>query len=439
MPQDGRNLCGPDAVNWSAVPADLSLRGRRAVTALVAALAGTIAAPSSADATRVLTWNIAGSPTNGRAKAALPFDPAAIATVVGRTQPDVVGLQEVCGWQATALAGALGYTAWHVPAIAGFTDDRPGAGGTCDYGNALLVKPPLTLDSQLVTPLVDPGRCKADARVKVQAKLPECRVLQTAVVNPGAVQVANVHVGIDATAPAQLRRLVGRAAALPAPAVLLGDDNTPPDRAGLGPRLAARAYLDAAGALPGLRCADTSGCAPTFPSGEPFGPPTLRADYIWHRGTRARPGAGRVDTTAGGVPASDHFALLADLRAVAGPAGGVAVRPRTLRNLRQFGLVVTVGTTGPAAVSVTLTATPATARVLGLRGRPILATAAAQRGTASGHVRLTLRPPHSAARALAGAASGRFLLATTLTSADGRRTRLPTRTITLYGVRQTTR
>ncbi|WP_354698783.1 hypothetical protein DSM112329_04480 [Paraconexibacter sp. AEG42_29] len=419
------------------MPVAFPSRGRRAVATLVALLAGSFAAPAAASAAvRVVSWNIAGSPTNARVKAGLPFDPAAVATVIRRTRPDVVGLQEVCGWQATALAGTLGYAVWHVSAITGFADDRPGAAGRCDYGNALLVRPPLTLDERVVTPLVDPGSCKADARTVAQARLPECRVLQTGVLNPGGVHVANVHVGVDATAPAQLRRLVRRAAELTVPAVLLGDDNVQPDRAGLAPRLAARGFLDAAGALPGLPCGDTSGCAPTFPSGGAFGAPLLRADYVWHSGTRARRGAGRVDTTAAGVPASDHLALFADLRPVVGPSGGLAVTPRILRNLRQFGLPVTVGTAGAAAVTVTLAATPKTVRTLGLsRGTPVLATATAGR-TSAGHVRLALKPPPAAARALARARDpGRFTLSTTLTDVEGRRTRLPTRTITLHAVR----
>jgi endonuclease/exonuclease/phosphatase family metal-dependent hydrolase len=415
----------------SRTPAPRRRRLRARVTlAALTALAGTASAlPAPAHAVRVMTWNVAGSPTNARVKAQLPFDVTKVEAVIRRADPDVVGLQEVCGWQAAAIGAALGYSVWPTPAIVGFADPRPGSGGVCDYGIALLARPPMTLDEPVAALLTDAGACKADARVPVPPGTPECRILQTATLNPGGVRVANTHVGVDATAPAQLRRFTTRAAQLAPPAVLLGDDNTQPQIRGLGPRLAAAGYLDAAGALPGLPCVDTVGCAPTFPAGGAFGAPALRADYVWHRGTRARPGAGRVDTTAGGVPASDHLALAADLRPVAGPSGGLAVSPRALRNLRQFGLAVTVGLDGPATVTTQVSASPQTVERLRLAsGRLGSATAQA---TAPGALRLAVKPPRAAAAALRRAVVARLAVAVTLTGADGRRTRLPTRTITL--------
>jgi endonuclease/exonuclease/phosphatase family metal-dependent hydrolase len=404
-------------------------RSRRVVPVLAAAVL--LGLPSGAGATRAMTWNIAGGPNNARAEAKLPFELRSVEAVIARNAPDVVGLQEVCSWQAAALGADLGYSVWHEAAIVGFTDPRDGSGGTCDYGNALLARPPLTLDERVAAPLVDPAACKSDAR---QGRAPECRVWQSAVLNPGTVRVANTHVGVDATQRDQLTRVVANATAMAPPAVLLGDDNVQPQVADLAPRLAATGYLDAGGALPGLLCADVVGCGQSFPSGGAFGPPKLRADYVWHRGTRAHVGrgSGRVDITVDGVPASDHLALLGDLRPLrpAAPAAGLTIRSRALRHLRQFGLPVTVGvdgTPGTTVVAVTLTASPATTRRLRLR-RPLLAQAAAE-GATPGAIRLTLRPDRRFARALRRARTARLAVAVTLTAADGSRTRLPTRTI----------
>lgn len=402
---------------------------RRVLVPLVIAVA-LLCAPAGAQATRALTWNIAGGPNNARTTAGIPFDKAAIEAVIRRADPDVAGLQEVCGWQAAALGADLGYSVWHVPAITGFTDPRPGANGTCDYGIALLAKPPLALDARSTAGLLGTTPCKADAQTTGR---PECRVVQSAVLDGGAVpvHVANTHIGVDATARAQRTRLATGAAALPAPAVLLGDDNVGPDAPELGPRLAAAGFLDAAGALPGLPCIDAVGCALSFPSGGAFGMPSSRADYVWYRGARARTAtSGRADTAVDGVPASDHLALVGDLAPdAARPSGGVSIKPRALRNLRQYGLRVSVGTVAPAAVSVTLSASTATARRWRLADPVIASAAAPAPGT------LTLKPGPALARTLRRATSARLVVAVTLTDAGGARTRLPTRTIIL---RQTT-
>lgn len=405
----------------------LPCRSRRLVPVLAAAVL--LGLPAGAGATRAMTWNIAGGPNNARAEAKLPFELRSVEAVITRNAPDVVGLQEVCSWQAAALGADLGYTVWHEAAIVGFADPRPGSGGICDYGNALLARPPLTLDERIADPLVDPAICKHDAR---QHRAPECRVWQSAVLNPGGVRVTNTHVGVDGSQPAQLARVVANATALAPPAVLLGDDNVQPQVAALAPRLAASGYLDAGGAVPGLPCADVLGCGQSFPSGGAFGPPKLRADYVWHRGMRARPGAGRVDVSVAGAPASDHLAVFGDLRPLdpAAPAGGLAVGRRALRNLRQLGLPVTVGldrVPGPTTLAVTLRASPATKLRLRLPGALLGAATTSLAGP--GPVRLTLRPDKAVARALRRAASARLSVAVALTGPDGRRTRLPTRTI----------
>jgi endonuclease/exonuclease/phosphatase family metal-dependent hydrolase len=289
----------------------------RLVAATVAALAlGT----TPAQAVRAMSWNIAGSPVNSRAQFGVPFSLHDVEVVIARQHPDVLALQEVCSWQAARIARDLDYTAWHEITIAGFTDPRPGAGGRCDYGNALLVRPPAVLAGQTRTDLLPPDRCKSLA---TQHGIAECRVLMSATL--GFVGVANTHIGLDPTQSAQLATLRRLAASLPPPALVMGDFNVQDQDPRLGARMAALGFLDAGGAVGGLRCDQVAGCRPTFPSGGAFGAPNVKGDDLFVRGLRLGGRHGPVPVMVDGRPASDHLALVADVEPPAGPTGAFGV------------------------------------------------------------------------------------------------------------------
>jgi endonuclease/exonuclease/phosphatase family metal-dependent hydrolase len=275
-----------------------------------------IVAATPADAVRFMSWNIAGSPVNSRAQFGIPFSLRDVEAVIARQHPDVLALQEACAWQVTAIAQDLGYVAWHETTVSGFTDRRPGVGGPCDYGNALLVRPPLTLAGQSRVDLLDPERCKSDA---TQHGIAECRVLMVATV--GFLGVTNTHIGLDPKQSSQLATVVRVAASLPPAAIVMGDLNVQDSDRRLGPRMAALGYVDAGGAVGGLRCDQVGGCRPTFPSGGAFGKPDVKGDDLFVRGLRLSGRHGPVSVMVGGRPASDHLALVADVGPAAGPTG----------------------------------------------------------------------------------------------------------------------
>ena len=111
-----------------------------ALGAALFAAPATAAAQTPAPVVRVMTWNIAGSPYNARPAAGLPFALGEVEAVIARNAPAVVALQETCAWQVSALARDLGLQAWQETTVARFADKRPGAGGACDYGDALLAR-----------------------------------------------------------------------------------------------------------------------------------------------------------------------------------------------------------------------------------------------------------------------------------------------------------
>jgi endonuclease/exonuclease/phosphatase family metal-dependent hydrolase len=252
-----------------------------------------------------MTWNIRGGPT-ARADAP-PLRLDAVRAVIDRYSPDVLALQEVCSWQATALASSLGY-AWHETAIAAFADPRTGAGGRCDYGVALLSKTPIPLPGRYRTDLLTPAEgCKDDAS---QGRgHPECRVDMGALIVPLPglpVRAASAHVG-TAREPylpgldqaLELDRLVGDAERNEPVALMMGDYNVLPDDPRMAPRMAALGYREAgAGQL-------------TFPSGGAFGAPVAKVDYLFYRGLVAL-GGGAVEPVVDGVEASDHRPVVAD-------------------------------------------------------------------------------------------------------------------------------
>jgi len=275
---------------------------------------------SPANALRAMSWNIAGSPVNSRAQFGVPFSLRDVEAVIARQRPDVLALQEACSWQAAAIARDLGYVAWHEVTVAGFDDRRPGSGGACDYGDALLVRPPLSIASPTRIDLLDPSRCKRSA---AQRGLAECRVLMSATV--GLVGVSNTHIGLDPTQSAQLATAVRVAASLPPAAIAMGDYNVQDQDRRLGPRMAALGYVDAGGAVGGLRCGQVGGCRPTFPSGGAFGKPDVKGDDLFVRGLRLSGRHGPVSVMVRGRPASDHLALVADVGPAAGPTGSFGV------------------------------------------------------------------------------------------------------------------
>ena len=366
--------------------------------ALVAALLAAAPAAAQTAPTRVMTWNIAGSPYNTRPSVNLPFALGDIEAVIARNRPDVVALQETCSWQVAALGRDLGLQAWQEATVARFTDTRPGSPGTCDYGDALLTR--ADIGQRLRVNLLDPGSCKSDATVAYSPPLPECRVLLNGLV--GGLDIATTHVGVDAGQSRELNRVVGAAAATDpaAPAVLLGDMNVLPQDPRLAPRLAARGFREVTGTIPGLPCRAALACRQTFPAGGAFGRPVSRPDMIFTRGLVLAGAHGPVDVAVGGHPASDHRALVADL--VAAPAdGAVAIRPRRLRTVARRGPAALVGVLAGEPLRARLLASPSTARALHLRHRLLAADTLTT--SAAGHVVLKLRPGRGARRALAAA------------------------------------
>jgi endonuclease/exonuclease/phosphatase family metal-dependent hydrolase len=365
-----------------------------ALGAALFAAPATAAAQTSAPV-RVMTWNIAGSPYNARPAAGLPFALGDVEAVIARNAPAVLALQETCSWQVSALARDLGLQAWQETTVARFADSRPGAGGTCDYGDALLARAGIA--QRLRVNLLDPGACKSDATVAYSPPLPECRVLLNGLV--GGFDVATTHVGVDAGQSGELARVVGAAAATDPtqPAVLLGDMNVLPEDPRLAPRLAARGFREVTGVVAGLPCRSAPRCRQTFPAGGPFGKPVSRPDMIFTRRLAVNGAAGPVDVSVGGRPASDHRALIADLQPAA-PDGAVAVRPRRLRTVARRGPAASVGVLQATRVRVRLLASTATARALHLRHRLLSSDAVVV--SAAGRVQLGLAPGAAARRAL---------------------------------------
>src|SRR3954452_10749026 len=299
---------------------------RMTITAAIA-IACALPAGASAQPVRLMTWNIAGSPLNSRTavRPPVPFALGDVEAVIARNAPSVVALQETCSWETDALARELGMTVWHETTVARLRDTRPGAPGTCDYGDALLARGDLA--ERVRVDLLDPGACKSDATVRT--RLPECRLLMSSDVL--GVHTATTHVGIDPAQTGELARVVdATAAADPAqPAVLLGDMNVLPQDPRLAPRLARRGFREITGTVPGLPCGRVPRCRQTFPAGGPFGRPVLRADMVFTRALALAGEHGPVDVSVGGTPASDHRALIADL-VPAVPDGALAIRPRRL-------------------------------------------------------------------------------------------------------------
>jgi endonuclease/exonuclease/phosphatase family metal-dependent hydrolase len=253
---------------------------------------------------RVLTFNVAGGPGTGPG-----FDPAAVAAVAGGQGADVIALQEVCSWAVENLVARLtraGYVYYaHLPAVTGIPDSRPGSPGTCDYGNAIISKLPLTRPStRSASWLVAPPDCRsADG----QAVTIECRLVTSVDVVPRGwvrpVRLNALQLGPDRD-PLQDRETAEAeriATAAPEHAIVVGDLNMEPSDTRLEPLRDAR-YRSAGG-------------VPTFPF-TTFETPYLQIDAIFVRGRfRYHTRAINPKLCAGGgcAPISDHRALVSTL------------------------------------------------------------------------------------------------------------------------------
>ncbi len=290
-------------------------------------IAGVAAAPVSAY--RSLTWNIGGSPTSS---AGSQFNLNDVQVVISRFAPDIVAVQEVCSWQASALGQSLGYY-WHETAIGRFNDGRTGSGGTCDYGNAVLSKTEIPASGRYRTNLLAPSEgCKNDAFQG--SGFPECRLDMGALVTPAGgsvVRSASAHVGTAGepyTSPfdqsLELSRLVGDATsnadegATVGTALMMGDYNVGPEDSRMAPKFAALGYADAGGGVAGQTCASTPGCEFTYPSGGTYGAPTFKGDYVYYRNLRLD--AHEVpEPLVSGHEASDHRPIVADFSSLPAP------------------------------------------------------------------------------------------------------------------------
>jgi endonuclease/exonuclease/phosphatase family metal-dependent hydrolase len=297
----------------------------RGALIVAAAFLTLLLAPAGAQAVRAMTWNIAGGPSNEatgpRANVGVPFDLARVRTVVATYSPDVLALQEACTWQVDAIASALGYAARSEPAVRGLADPRPGAGGNCDYGNAVLYRSDRPGLGGFRTDLLDPRDCKGGGLLLGVA---ECRTDAgvLAAIGGAWIRATSAHIGSSdenytgaGNQSSQVATIVEDAARQESTALMMGDYNIPPRHVRLAPRMSALGYTDAGGSTPGQECDPAAGCSLTSPSGGAFGSPFLKGDYIYFRGYTLRPGGMHQtgSATVGGVPASDHLPLVADL------------------------------------------------------------------------------------------------------------------------------
>jgi endonuclease/exonuclease/phosphatase family metal-dependent hydrolase len=286
-------------------------------------IAGLAAAPASAY--RSMTWNIGGSPTSNAGR---QFNLNDVQAVVSQYSPDILAVQEVCSWQAAAIGQSLGYY-WHETTIGRFNDGRPGSGGTCDYGNAVLSRTLIPDIGRYRTDLLTPAEgCKYDAYQG--SGYPECRLDMGALITPSGqsvVRATSAHVGTAGepyTPPNdqshELTRLVNDATSNASEAttggtvLMMGDYNVRPEDSRMAPKFAALGYTDAGGSVAGQTCTSTPGCEFTYPSGGSYGAPATKSDYIYYKNLRLD--AHQVpEPVVNGHEASDHRPVVADFSA----------------------------------------------------------------------------------------------------------------------------
>jgi endonuclease/exonuclease/phosphatase family metal-dependent hydrolase len=234
---------------------------------------------------------------------------------IERSQPDIIGLQEVLvlpelGFdQAAAIAEGFGY---HV------AFGRSPSANPYTMGNAILSRWPITQTFTFGLPGTDEHRCLVFA--ETEAPIGKVPVFSTHLnwkfdeSDIRQLQVRCIARFVDSTVPPDMY-----------PAIVVGDFNAEPDSdeirfmRGLGSAGGQSVHFHDVyghvGTTPGV----------TFSRKNPFAgllrEPDRRIDYIWVRGGderfRGEPLAARVafDEPIGEVYASDHFGVIAELRA----------------------------------------------------------------------------------------------------------------------------
>lgn len=253
----------------------------------VAVLAGCTAAPPAdpSGVLRVMTWNV----QTGQ------HDPLEWAPTIAAWRPDVVGLQEICAGEATALAEllrrdhGLAYDAVPGPIRPTPAEDgepvnaalrrpcRDGADVT--YGLAVLSRRPVTTADTVLLAPDDRDEQRGYQRLTVSAA------------DGTPITVYNAHIGLAGVQEEQIRALAAAADRDAGPTVVLGDLNAASDDDALLAPLRDRfAEIDPSGRLP------TRG--------------DVAIDHVFHRGlTSSSP------PDAPPVTSSDHRPLIGELRA----------------------------------------------------------------------------------------------------------------------------
>jgi endonuclease/exonuclease/phosphatase family metal-dependent hydrolase len=268
------------------------------IVAVLAACSGCAPSPSGTGAStdlRVMTWNVLTA----------RFDPPDWAGTIAAWRPAVVGLQEICGGEAVALADllrrehGLPYVAVPGPIRPTPVEDadpvnaalrRPcHDGAVVQYGLAVLTLLPVTAAS---TELFAPDhRDEQRGYQRVTMRAPA----------GGSLTVFNTHVGLAGVQPSQIRELADRAVREPGPTVVLGDLNVSQERdpGVLAPLREGFVEVD-----PDRRLR-TSANDPDDPDVAPLD----EIDYVFARGL-----ASVEPAAAPWTPSSDHRPLIGTLR-----------------------------------------------------------------------------------------------------------------------------
>jgi len=232
------------------------------------------ASASAAQPLRVLTYNIQGNLNES-------ISTAAIASVIGGQNADVVGLQEACANQVADLQRRLPAYA-HARHVTTVGIDKPHCVG---YGIAILSKLPLSDYTATELPTHN-----------------EKRYVQSATVTPGGLPVRFFNTHLSPGAGATHVNAIAAETDKPGPErkIVVGDFNVEQDDAALNP-LWARSFTEA----------DWAGNTPTHPAGSP----SKKIDFVFLGGAVAGGATQVVGTTA-----SDHRPLRADTTLVTPPA-----------------------------------------------------------------------------------------------------------------------
>jgi endonuclease/exonuclease/phosphatase family metal-dependent hydrolase len=258
-----------------------------------------------------------------------PARAEAIAAVLGRVQPDVVGLQEVASWSSEdgvtlavdflpvlleelARGGHRYDVQAVVPSFEGTAHVAGGAAVTVTGRNVVLVR----RDPSILVTGEASGRF--ERRLPVLTGVPDLSVTVDRSwswvdleVGDRPLRFVNTH--LEAWDPdvrdAQRQELLDALAGTAETLVVVGDFNAPPDRVGMPDR-----YTDA-WAVAGRGDGATCGQAADLRGGSRL---SARIDYVWVLGAEVLDcqvaGHRRGDRTAAGLWPSDHAAVVAELR-----------------------------------------------------------------------------------------------------------------------------